>query len=129
MVSEPGLCFVQQFFQGRARMRITNDSLPLCVAVQFRHERGQILRQPLSLLGRKGADCRFDLLNGAHGKTVAWGPSADKRNAAERAIIAINYHPLKYKEDYIDVDAYLYQGKMLGETPSTARETRAVPEA
>lgn len=72
------LRFIQQFLQGGTRSRIANNPLPFRVPIQFRHQGGQVLRQPLPVLGRERPDGRFDFLNRARGERLLRRPNADK---------------------------------------------------
>ncbi|HAB16553.1 MAG TPA: hypothetical protein DCE44_08890 [Verrucomicrobiales bacterium] len=61
-----GFDLIDQSGQSRARAIVADDSLPRGVAVQFGHQRRQILRQLSAILRRQQADCRCDLLDVTH---------------------------------------------------------------
>ena len=72
------LDFIQQFLQRGTRTRVVNDPLPYRVAVQFRYQSGQVLRQPLPLRGRQRTDGCLDFLNRAHVATIGCHSRAGK---------------------------------------------------
>ncbi len=87
-----GLHFIQQLFQRGTRTRVVNDPLPLRVAIQFRHQGGQVFRQPLPVRGRQRTDGRLNILNCAHVGTIPRRPWSDKSRVCPVLIQKITGH-------------------------------------